>query len=509
MSRHPATSIDLMTDTTAAHRIGELARAAEDMLVQVIGHDGATVSGLSYDSRRVEPGDLFFCIPGSKSDGHAFAEAAIARGAAGLCVEHELDVAAAQIVVADARKAMARIAASYYGHPSDRLTMVGVTGTNGKTTTTWLLESILAAAGRSAGLVGTIATRFDGSMRAGVRTTPESLDLQRLLAEMVGAGTDSVAMEVTSHALALNRVEAVRFESAAFTNLSQDHLDFHVGMDEYFEAKRSLFTPGRVRRGAINLDDPYGSKLMAMVDVPCIGFGVAGSADVRATNVDLGPRGSRLTVAFHGERLELSTALVGAFNISNCLAAAAAALQANIDPQHIADGIANLRAVPGRFESIDSGQPFSVVVDYAHTPDSLANVLGAARELARARGGRVLCVFGCGGDRDRTKRPQMGAAARSHSDYVVVTSDNPRTEDPPSIIDEILTGLTERPPDAVIVDRRAAIEHAVMTARDDDVVVIAGKGHETVQEFADRTIPFDDRLVARDALERRGFGDAP
>jgi UDP-N-acetylmuramoyl-L-alanyl-D-glutamate--2,6-diaminopimelate ligase len=509
MSRHPATSIDLMANTTAVHLIGELARAAGDRLVRVIGHDRVTVSGLSYDSRRVEPGDLFFCIPGSKTDGHAFAEAAIARGAAGLCVEHEVDVAAPQIVVAEARSAMARIAAAYYGHPAGRLTMIGVTGTNGKTTTTWLLESILAAAGRSPGLIGTIATRFEGAMRAGVRTTPESLDLQGLLAEMVRAGTDSVAMEVTSHALALNRVEPVRFESAAFTNLSQDHLDFHAGMDDYFEAKRSLFTPERLMQGAINVDDPYGSKLLAMVDVPCIGFGVSRTADVRATKVDLGPRGSRFTVAFPGGRLELSTPLVGAFNVSNCLAAAATALQAHIDPQPIAEGIANLRAVPGRFESIDSGQPFSVIVDYAHTPDSLANVLTAARELARARGGRVLCVFGCGGDRDRTKRPHMGAAARRHSDYVVVTSDNPRTEDPPSIIDEILTGLTDRPADAVIVDRRAAIDHAVVTARDDDVVVIAGKGHETGQEFADRTITFDDRVVARAALERRGFGDVP
>ena len=507
MSRHPATSIDLMANTTVVHRIGDLARAAADLLVRVIGHDGIPVSGLSYDSRRVEPGDLFFCIPGSKTDGHAFAQAAIARGAAGLCVEHEVDVAVPQIVVVEARRTMARIAAAYYGHPADRLAMIGVTGTNGKTTTTWLLESILAAAGRSPGLIGTIATRFNRATQAGVRTTPESLDLQRLLAQMVDAGTDSVAMEVTSHALALKRVEAVRFQSAAFTNLSQDHLDFHGGMDDYFAAKRSLFTPARLERGAINVDDPYGSKLMALVDVPCIGFGVSEAADVRATNVDLGPRGSRFTVAFPGGRVELSTALVGAFNVSNCLAASAAASQANIDSEHIAEGIINLRAVPGRFESIDCGQPFSVIVDYAHTPDSLANVLTAARELARTRGGRVLCVFGCGGDRDRTKRPQMGAVARSRSDYVVVTSDNPRTEDPSSIIEEIVTGLTERPADAVIVDRRAAVEHAVVTARDDDVVVIAGKGHETGQEFADRTIPFDDRLVARAALERRGSGD--
>jgi UDP-N-acetylmuramoyl-L-alanyl-D-glutamate--2,6-diaminopimelate ligase len=508
MSRHPATSIDFMANTTAAHRVGELARTAGDVLIRVMGPHGVIVSGLSYDSRQVQPGDLFFCIPGSKTDGHAFAQAAIARGAAGLCVERAVDVAAPQIVVAEARIAMARIAAAYYGRPADRLTMIGVTGTNGKTTTTWLLESVLAAAGRAPGLIGTIATRFNGATQAGVRTTPESLDLQRLLAEMLGAGTDSVAMEVTSHALALNRVEAIRFESAAFTNLSQDHLDFHAGMDDYFEAKRSLFTPERLERGAVNVDDPYGAKLMAMVDVPCIGFGVGDAADVRATNVDLGPRGSHFTLVFPRGRLELHTALVGAFNVSNCLAAAAAALQANIEPDQIARGITQLRAVPGRFESIDSGQPFSVVVDYAHTPDSLANVLAAARDLARERSGRVLCVFGCGGDRDRTKRPQMGAVARSHSDYVVVTSDNPRSEDPRSIIDQILTGLSE-PADAVMADRGAAIDHAVTTARDNDVVVIAGKGHETGQEFADRTIPFDDRLVARAALERRGFGDGP
>jgi UDP-N-acetylmuramoyl-L-alanyl-D-glutamate--2,6-diaminopimelate ligase len=503
------TSIDLMTRTNAVHRIADLARAAGDVFVRLDGAGEAAVSGLSYDSRTVAPGDLFFCVPGSKTDGHAFARDAVARGAAAFCVERLMDVDTPQIVVSRARTAMARIAASYFGRPADHLTLIGVTGTNGKTTTTWLLESILAVAGRVPALIGTITTRFGGATRPGVRTTPESVDLQRLLAEMLEVGADAVAMEVTSHALALERVEAVRFASAAFTNLSQDHLDFHAGMDDYFEAKRSLFTPPRLERGAVNVDDPYGAKLMAIVEVPCIGFGIGAGAEIRATNVELGPRGSRFTVEFPGGTLALHTTLVGAFNVYNCLAAAAAALQANVEPAHIENGIARVRAVPGRFESVDRGQPFSVVVDYAHTPDSLKNILIAARDLAGARGGRVLCVFGCGGDRDRTKRPLMGAVARRGADYVVVTSDNPRSEDPQAIIDDILTGLTAAPADAVIADRAAAIELAIATAVEGDVVVIAGKGHETGQEFADRTVPFDDRIVARAALERRGFGDTP
>jgi UDP-N-acetylmuramoyl-L-alanyl-D-glutamate--2,6-diaminopimelate ligase len=324
-------------------------------------------------------------------------------------------------------------------------------------------------------------------------------------------GVDSVAMEVTSHALVLNRVDEVRFASVGFTNLSQDHLDFHPTMEDYFAAKTSLFRTERADKGAVNLDDPYGRKLRAEAPIGCIGFGMSESAEVRAREVKLEPSGTTIAMLTPAGDLQVSTHLVGHFNVSNCLGATAIALQAGIGLDAIQAGLESLTAVPGRFESIDGGQPFSVVVDYAHTPDSLDNVLRAARPLADVQGGRVLCAFGCGGDRDRGKRPLMGAIVARLADIAIVTSDNPRSEDPDAIIGEILEGvIAERPsgPDATLVDRRAAIVWALDAARPGDVVVIAGKGHETGQQFADRTIPFDDRDVAREVLAELGYAGA-
>jgi UDP-N-acetylmuramoyl-L-alanyl-D-glutamate--2,6-diaminopimelate ligase len=387
--------------------------------------------------------------------------------------------------------------------------LLGITGTNGKTTTAFLLESILRVAGEVTGLIGTVETRIAGRTIAGVRTTPESVDLQALLADMRDHNVGSVAMEVTSHGLALNRVEGLRFRAAAFTNLTQDHLDFHGDMQDYFEAKRSLFLPHRVERGATNIDDPYGRKLKDSVDVPCLGFGASADADVRATSVELSPTGTSFLAETEAGALRISTRLIGSFNVFNCLAAIATALQAGIETPAIEKGIAELQAVPGRFESIDEGQPFSLVVDYAHTPDSLDNVLRTARRLAQENGGRLLCIFGCGGDRDRGKRPLMGTVAAREADLVVVTSDNPRSEDPDEIIGEILEGvLAERSEgaDAVLPDRREAIARGISAARPGDVVVIAGKGHETGQEIGGRIIPFDDRLVARELLQQQGWG---
>lgn len=486
--------------------LGSLARAAGDLLSQVAGDENIAISGVSYDSRAVSAGDLFFCIPGATADGHRFAEDAVARGAAALVVEREVAPAIPQVKVSDARRAMGRIAAAFFGSPADDLALLGVTGTNGKTTTAFLIESILRADGQQTGLIGTIETRVAGQVKPGLRTTPESLDLQGLFAEMRRAGVRGVAMEVTSHALVLHRVEAVRFRAAAFTNLSQDHLDFHRGMDDYFEAKRSLFTPERIERGAVNVDDPYGRKILADARVPLVGFGVSTDADVRAEDISFTPSGSRFTIRTPKGDLDVETHLIGGFNVSNSLAAAAVALQAGIGLDAIEEGLRSLRAVPGRFESIDAAQPFSVVVDYAHTPDSLDNVLRAARGATRE--GRVICVFGCGGDRDRGKRSLMGAAAAQLSDVVIVTSDNPRSEDPRAIIDEILEGVIAHKatgPDVVTPDRAEAIRAALARAREGDVVVIAGKGHETGQEFADRTIPFDDRVVAREALAELGW----
>ena len=495
-----------MTQLGRRSNIAALARACGDVLVEA-PRDDLEVAGLAYDSRTVEAGYLFFCIPGTLSDGHDYAPAAAAAGAVALCVERPTGAGIPEIVVSDARVAMARCAAEFYGRPGDHLMLVGVTGTNGKTTTAFLLESILRAAGHTTGLIGTIETRIGDRRIPGVRTTPESLDLQRLLADMRDAGASAVAMEVTSHALVMHRVESLIFDVAAFTNLSQDHLDFHTTMEDYFAAKRMLFTPEHAQRGVINLDDPSGQRLFEEASIPCDGFGAHERAVARAADVRSGPWGSEFVLEIDGlGETKVSSSMVGHFNISNCLAAAATAWRAGIDPQAIQQGIESLRSVPGRFEAVDSGQPFTVVVDYAHTPDSLDNVLRGARSLAGD--GRVICTFGCGGDRDRGKRPLMGAVAARLADYVVVTSDNPRSEDPHAIIDAILEGVVaERPdgPDAVLADRNQAIARVIEEAGPGDVVVIAGKGHETGQEFRDHTIPFDDREVARAALASAGW----
>jgi UDP-N-acetylmuramoyl-L-alanyl-D-glutamate--2,6-diaminopimelate ligase len=491
---------------SAAPSVGSLAAAARDLSRGVGGDPELPISGLAYDSRRVRPGYLFFCIPGTAKDGHDFAEQAVSDGAAALCVERPLEIDVPQLLVSDVRRAMGRIAARFHGNPVEDLFVLGVTGTNGKTTTAFLLDSILRADGQKTGLIGTIETRIGDEVEPGVRTTPESLDLQALFAKMRDGGVGAVAMEVTSHALVLHRVEGAHFRAAGFTNLSQDHLDFHRGMEDYFEAKRKLFTDELTERGAVNVDDDYGRRLRERSDVPVIGFGLSDDAEVRAEDVSFDPSGTSFRIRSPKGDLDVRTHLIGGFNVSNCLAAAAIALQAGIGLDSIERGLGALEAVPGRFESVDAGQPFSVVVDYAHTPDSLDNVLRAAR--GATRNGRVICVFGCGGDRDRGKRPLMGSVAARLADVVAVTSDNPRSEDPHAIIDQILEGVIaelSEGPHLVTADRAEAIHQAISLAREGDVVVIAGKGHETGQEFADRTIPFDDRLVAREALTGAGW----
>ncbi|HWL65877.1 MAG TPA: UDP-N-acetylmuramoyl-L-alanyl-D-glutamate--2,6-diaminopimelate ligase, partial [Actinomycetota bacterium] len=462
--------------------LGAIASSLASLVVDRSGETSVTVLRPAYDSRAVEPGDLFFCISGLVADGHAFADDAVAAGAVALCTTRRLDKGLPELVVADTRRALALVSAEMMGRPSDDLLTIGITGTNGKTTTAFMIEAILAAAGRSPGLIGTIETHVGGERRPGVRTTPESLDLQMLLREMVDKGADSVAMEVTSHALVLQRVEGIRFRVAVFTNLSQDHLDFHSNMEDYFEAKRSLFTSERAQAGVVNVDDVYGRKLLENAAIPCIGYGMSEDAEVRASDVELDPSGTRFRLIAGGEDVLVATTLVGGFNVYNCLGAAAACLQAGIDLVAVARGVSGLNAVPGRFEAVDSGQPFTVAVDYAHTPDSLDNVLRAAREMVARTGGKVLCVFGAGGDRDRAKRPLMGAVAARGADVVIVTSDNPRSEEPASIVSQIVEGvIAESPegPDEVLVDRRAAIETAIGMALAGDVVVIAGKGHET------------------------------
>ncbi len=435
---------------------------------------------LTYDTRGVSPGAVFFCVPGAHVDGHDLAAEAVSSGAVALVVERPLELDVPQLVVSSTRAAMPVAADEFFGHPTTELDVVGVTGTNGKTTTTFLVFAVLAAAGRRPGLYGTIEARVGGERRAVARTTPEAIDLQRAFRDMLDAGDRSCAIEASSHASAMGRLDRVRFAVLVFTNLTQDHLDFHGTMDDYFEAKRRLFLEERPL-AAINVGDPYGRRLAR--DRPdALTFGVVDDAEV-------GPS------LLEGVDLRLR----GRFNVENALGAFAAARLLGIEDDAIARGLESVRGVPGRFESIDEGQPFDVIVDYAHTPDALANVLEAARELAT---GRVICVFGCGGDRDREKRPEMGRIASECADVVIVTSDNPRSEDPLAIIDEIRRGLVAAA--EVEPDRAGAIRLAVEAARDGDVVVVAGKGHEQGQELADRTIPFDDREAARDALRALG-----
>ena len=458
----------------------------------------ADVTDLAYDARRVRPGALFFCVPGFRADGHDFAPEAVARGAVALVVEREVAPAVPQLVVASSRTAMALAADVFFGRPTGRLAVAGVTGTNGKTTTAHLLFSILAAGARRPGLLGTVESRIGGERRAVTRTTPEAIDLQRTFQEMLDAGDRSCAMEASSHAAALERLRGVRFAALVFTNLTQDHLDFHGTMEAYFDAKRRLFVEldadGRRPPAAVNLGDPWGRRLAgelrALGEAP-VTFGLVPDADVRADGLELTAAGARFTAA----GLDLTIRLPGRFNVENALGAIAAARLLDISGSAVRAGVAHVTGVPGRFEPVEEGQPFAVLVDYAHTPQALANVLREARSLAD---GRLICVFGCGGDRDRGKRPLMGEAVAALADVAVVTSDNPRSEDPLAIIAGILEGAGEGV--EVEPDRTLAIRRAVELAREGDVVVIAGKGHEQGQELADRTIPFDDREVAREAL---------
>jgi UDP-N-acetylmuramoyl-L-alanyl-D-glutamate--2,6-diaminopimelate ligase len=512
-------------------KLGELV-SISGVGAEIRGDAKTEIKGLAYDSRRAGPGTLFFCVPGEKADGHAFAPAALEAGASALVVERPLGLDAVEVEVPDARAAMASVAAAFYGEPTDELKVVGVTGTNGKTTTAFLVRSLLEASGQRCGLLGTVQQVVGGRTQEVERTTPEAIDLQATFARMLEAGDRACVMEVSSHALVLHRADAINFDVKVFTNLTQDHLDFHADMEDYFAAKRLLFTAEGgsatlvVEGGVsvINVDDPYGRRLaddlLAHAAEALVTFSAAGGeADFSARGVAFDASGSTFTCLTPTGTIEVRTPLPGDFNVANALGALAAAHALGLDAREAAPALADADQVPGRFESIDEGQPFGVLVDYAHTPDSLENVLRAARRIAR---GRVISVFGCGGDRDREKRPLMGRAGAELSDLAVVTSDNPRSEDPDAIIAEILEGVEGAEPGAggastpaggeVVVepDRRAAIRLALRRAADGDTVVIAGKGHEQGQEFeCGRKIPFDDRDVAREELRAKAAGAAP
>jgi UDP-N-acetylmuramoyl-L-alanyl-D-glutamate--2,6-diaminopimelate ligase len=465
-------------------RLVERSLAGSDQLVSVSGDPTVEVASVTMDSRAVGPGTLFACVPGARADGHTFAPGAVSAGAVALLCERPLDLPVPQLIVSSVRRAVGPVAAAVHGDPSQSLVVAGVTGTNGKTTTTALLAAIFEAQGWSATALGTLTQ---------ARTTPEAPELQRRLAELAADGRRAVAMEVSSHALDQFRVEGVRFAAGVLTNVTQDHLDYHGTMERYFEAKARLFEPERTGVAIVNRDDPWGRRLidkLAGGRPPVETFGIDD-----AHELEIRPGGSRFR--WEGERVRL--VLGGRFNVLNALAAARCAAALGVAPDAIAAGLGSVERVPGRFEAVDAGQPFSVLVDYAHTPDGLRQALTAARELTAER---LIVVFGAGGDRDHDKRPLMGQVAASIADLVVITSDNPRSEDPGAIIQQVAAGAED--PDRVqrVPDRVEAIETAMWVAGPGDVVVIAGKGHETGQEVAGQYRPFDDVAVARESIAR-------
>jgi len=474
---------------------------------KVLGTPDREVTGLAYHSESVQPGNLFAAVRGFSHDGHRYTADAVRRGAAVVLVDHPLpELEATQVIVPDTRRALAHLAAAFYGHPCRHLWVCGVTGTNGKTTTTYFIDAILRAARRRTAVIGTIGVEALGApveFHATTPTTPEAPDLQRLLHDLRTAGVDQVIMEVTSHALELARVEGCRFRAAVFTNLTQDHLDFHGDLEHYRETKSHLFAmvdPDGV--SVINADDPSGSFMSARSRARVITYGVEQPAQVQAEDFHFMERGMHFTAVWPEGRLPLALRLPGRFNVANALAALAVGLAEGVDPGVIRTALEAVPGVPGHFELVDEGQEFAVIVDYAHTPDSLEKVLYLAREIAP---GHRIVVFGCGGDRDRTKRPIMGRIATTLADLASFTSDNPRSEDPVAIIREIERGAVGRN-FVSEPDRQRAIAQAIERARPGDVVVVAGKGHETYQILGERVLEFDDRQVAREILRRHAGG---
>lgn len=471
------------------------------------GSTNQGITGIEYDSRRVKYGYAFICIPGFKTDGHNYAAQAVMNGARTLIVERPVEGCAdcTMVQVKDTRQVLSRLASRFYREPSRNLTVVGVTGTNGKTTTTHLIKAILEEAGYAVGLIGTLNATFQEYEEKLANTTPESLDLERFMRRVCDHGGSYVVMEVSSHALDLGRVREIDYNAAIFTNLTQDHLDYHRTQEVYRDAKLKLFSNLRIEPGrfaVINVDDAQSTSFLNASQGDKVTYGINNPAKVRAVDVQITAKGSHFVVEYPAGRLPLDIRLAGFFNVYNALAAIAFALQENIPSQVIKKALEKVQVVPGRFESIDEGQEYSVIVDYAHTPDGLENILKTARQITR---GRIITVFGAGGDRDRTKRPLMGRIVAEHSDFSIVTSDNPRNEDPLAIIEEIVAGLKEKEDAhyAVVPDRREAIRHAVYLAHPDDMVVIAGKGHEDYQLIKGKAYPFDDRLVAREYIKEK------
>ncbi len=478
----------------------ELQRVLSGLEYRLLESSGSTpeITGISYDSRTVQPGGLFVAISGIQKDGHEFVHEAVQKGAVAILAERPFpDLKVPQVIVGNTRYSLGIASANFYDHPSRKLRVLGVTGTNGKTTTTYLVKGILEQAGHKVGLIGTIQTMIGNTAAESARTTPESLDLQRLFAQMVDGKMDFVIMEVSSHALDLHRTAGTRFAGAVFTNLSQDHLDFHPTMEEYFRAKAKLFD-GLGGPAIINIDDPWAVRLRSLDVSTVYTYGVQEGADFSAEKIQLENDGVSYILNSRVGQIPINLKLMGYFNVYNSLGAAAMCSSQGVSLEHIRNGLQIISCVPGRFERIDNDHGLNVIVDYAHTPHGLQNVLQSARRLVP--NGRVILVFGAGGDRDTTKRPLMGAIAGTMADSVIITSDNPRSEDPAAICSSIEQGLLQSNPDVdytVIISRRTAIQKAVEQATPEDLVIVAGKGHETYQESAEGRIHFDDREEVR------------
>ncbi|MCX5780902.1 MAG: UDP-N-acetylmuramoyl-L-alanyl-D-glutamate--2,6-diaminopimelate ligase [Firmicutes bacterium] len=486
-------------------QLGEMMQGIEIRLLA--GELNQDIKGISYDSRKVKPGDLFVCIKGLKSDGHEYIGQALNRGAVALLVEREIavDTKVVVLLTGDSRRALPMAAANFFGHPSQQVKVVGVTGTNGKTTTTHLIQAILEELGARTAIMGTLYARIGDQQIIMGHTTPEALEIQDFMHLVQSEKGDYLIMEVSSHALDLGRVDQIHFHAAVFTNLTQDHLDYHVSMDKYKQAKLRLFSALAREAGAfavINADDPAAGDFVQASGAKYCLYGVNQEADVKAIQLHSSLKGSQFTVVHGTDTFDINMKLIGRFNVYNALAAIAFALCEGVDKTIIKSALEKIKGVPGRFELVDCGQDFTVVVDYAHTPDGLENILRTGREILE---NRLITVFGCGGDRDKSKRPLMGKIAAQYSDFCIVTSDNPRSEDPEAIIDDIIPGLkaVENSYYAKIIDRREAIHQAICLAKKGDLVVIAGKGHETYQLINDQVLEFDDRLVAAEFLRGR------
>lgn len=470
----------------------------KDDVIQFIGID-TKINKICYDSRKVKPGDVFVCIPGYQVDGHKFAQKAEQAGAAAIVCEHDVPVSVTRVIVKNARRMLAYMAVHYFDHPSDRFNLIGVTGTNGKTSITYMLKSIFEKAGFKVGLIGTNQNMIGDKVLQSDHTTPESLDLQELFAKMAREKVDYVVMEVSSHSLELERVAFCNFKFAIFTNLTQDHLDFHKTMENYVRAKAKLFRMCKV--GIINEDDAYYEDLMRHVDCSVIGYGIEKGSDVKAKNIFMSHDGVSFDCELPIGDVKFSSSIPGRFTVYNMLGAIAACFYAGVNVRHIKEGLAAIEGVKGRIETVPTGREFSIIIDYAHTPDGIYNIVSTVREFAH---GRVVTLFGCGGDRDREKRPIMGKMAGELSDFLIITSDNPRTEDPAKIIEDIMVGVLEtKCPYIIIENRKDAIRYAIEHAQKDDVILLAGKGHETYQILNSGKIHFDEREVVQEILDEQ------